>query len=195
MILYIVLVDYGEKSGRPTNETNETKEREITMEDKKNPVNKALDIAKHIIELCTCRKNPIPVSNIKLQKLLYLVYGYFLLDLGEKLFAEPFEAWQYGPVAASVYDYFCNFAGSYISLIDTPPELPKSISDAIDPIIEENMEREVFDLVEETHQEGSAWRKAMKRRDSTSVAPVLKDEDIIEEFRKRRDSDGGTSDS
>lgn len=153
----------------------------------------AMDITNHIIAVCSNREAPIPVSNIKLQKLLYLVFGYYYIDRGEKLFDEPFEAWRYGPVVASVYDRFCTFAGSDICLIDPPPELPKDITEAINPTIETNMRREVFDLVEETHESGSAWSKAKERADDDKSHPRISLDDIIEEFRKRRGGDGGAS--
>lgn len=193
MILYIIIVDLDEESGKSEIHIEEGVRK---MAEQKSILSKALDIAKHILAVCSRLEDPIPITNIKLQKLLYLVYGNFLLDNSEeKLFGERFEAWQYGPAVAEVYDTFCEFSGSQIFLIDTPPELPEDITKAIDPTIEANMHREVFDLVAETHKPGSAWAKAMERKQANSTSPVfLRDEDIIEEFRKRRDGDEGTPD-
>ena len=104
-----------------------------------------------------------------------------------------FRSWQYGPVVASVYDEFCFFAGAHICLTDEPPALPECITTAIDPVIEKNMRREVFDLVEETHRPGSAWYKAVQQGGGVKNHPILSIEDIIEEFRERRDNHGISS--
>jgi uncharacterized phage-associated protein len=57
----------------------------------------ALDVAAAIIE----RQNPI--DPMKLQKLLYLAAGHYLVLTGESMFTEPIEAWVHGPVVHAVY--------------------------------------------------------------------------------------------
>lgn len=156
------------------------------------PLSTAIDIAKHIIAFCSDQEPSIPISNIKLQKLLYLVFGYYYLDTGKFLFNDTFQAWQYGPAVAEVYDYFCAFAGSHIYLSDPPPVLPEIVTTAIAPTIKKNMGREVFDLVNETHQPGGAWQKAKERNPEMKKPDILL-EDIIEEFEKRREGDATPS--
>ncbi|MCS5479855.1 SocA family protein [Corynebacterium sp. YIM 101645] len=43
------------------------------------------------------------LSNLKLQKLLYYAQGEHIGATGRKLFFEPIQAWQHGPVVAEVY--------------------------------------------------------------------------------------------
>lgn len=167
-------------------------ERKGAMNEKKQPVSTAIDIAKYIIAFCSGQSEPVPISNIKLQKLLYLVFGYYYLDYEVPLFNDTFQAWQYGPAIAEVYNQFCAFTGSYIYLTDPPPKLSEEVTVAIDPTIKENMNREVFDLVAETHQPGSAWSKAIERSGGDKKPDILL-EDIIEEFRKKRDGNGTAS--
>ena len=190
MVLFIILSNFESETAQST------KERETVMNEERNElkqsVSTAIDIARHIIAFCNDQEEPVPVSNIKLQKLLYLVFGYFCLDSNVKLFSDAFQAWQYGPAVAEVYDQFCAFSGSYIYLTDAPPVLPEEITASINPTIEKNMRRDVFELVEETHQPGSAWAKAMERRGASKSPDILFD-DIIEEFRKRRDENGAAS--
>ncbi|MDR0510371.1 MAG: DUF4065 domain-containing protein [Rikenellaceae bacterium] len=66
---------------------------------------KAIDVAKAILRLSEPDKGDI-VSNLKLQKLLYYVQGFSLVILGEPMFEEEIEAWEYGPVVRDVY---CEF--------------------------------------------------------------------------------------
>ncbi|MBR6647500.1 MAG: DUF4065 domain-containing protein, partial [Clostridia bacterium] len=51
----------------------------------------------------------VPLTPMKLQKLIYFLYKEYLKTTGERLFTESFEVWQYGPVIASVYDEFKGF--------------------------------------------------------------------------------------
>ena len=188
MILCIILVDIEEKG------VKNMKEREIKMDKKKDMQISAITIARYIVAFCAGQVVPVALTNIKLQKLLYLVFGEYYLDHGKPLFRETFEAWQYGPVVASVYDEFCAFAGSYILLSESDLGLPDNVKLDIDPIIKTNMKRDVFDLVDDTHQPGSAWAKAVARNNGTiKDHPEILIEDIIEEFRKRRGKCGEDS--
>lgn len=47
-----------------------------------------------------------PVSNLKLQKLLYYAQGVYLARYHAPLIREPIEAWSHGPVVSSVYHHF-----------------------------------------------------------------------------------------
>lgn len=48
----------------------------------------------------------IPVSPMKLQKLVYYCHADFLLSTGGPLIAQEFEAWEYGPVVPSLFQEF-----------------------------------------------------------------------------------------
>ena len=47
-----------------------------------------------------------PMTNMKLQKMLYYEQGYHLVYFGTPLFDEEIEAWLYGPVVPSVYNKY-----------------------------------------------------------------------------------------
>ena len=44
-----------------------------------------------------------PVTNLKLQKLLYYAQGWYLAFFDEPLFDERIEAWLHGPVVPPIY--------------------------------------------------------------------------------------------
>ena len=44
-----------------------------------------------------------PITNLKLNKLLYFAQGVFLARTGKPLFDDDFEAWPYGPVVPAIY--------------------------------------------------------------------------------------------
>ncbi len=57
----------------------------------------------------------IPVTPMKLVKLVYVAHGWYLGLTGEPLIAEGVQAWKYGPVVPSVYDKFKMYGGSAIT--------------------------------------------------------------------------------
>lgn len=90
-------------------------------------VYKAIDIANKLL-LAASRDSEIAgqgelMSNMKLQKMLYYQQGFHLAVFGEPLFAEPIEAWMYGPVVPSVYEHFKKYGFQGIS-----PETNEDIS-------------------------------------------------------------------
>jgi uncharacterized phage-associated protein len=56
----------------------------------------------------------IKTSPMKLQKLLYLMHGYYIALTGKPLVDEEFEAWPYGPVAPTIYHDLKKFGGGTI---------------------------------------------------------------------------------
>lgn len=67
----------------------------------------ALDIGRYFIYLGNQEKNPI--TNKKLQKLVYYSQAWSLALNKKKLFKEPIEAWVHGPAVRSLYAQYKNF--------------------------------------------------------------------------------------
>lgn len=55
-----------------------------------------------------------PITNLKLQKLLYYAQGCYLAIYDKPLFDDPIEAWQHGPVIPSVYHEYKRYGGQGI---------------------------------------------------------------------------------
>lgn len=67
--------------------------------------NKLYALSDYIIRYSV--KNGIPVNVIKVQRLLYVAYAWYLAFFGKKtLFTETFEAWKFGPVCRTLHDRF-----------------------------------------------------------------------------------------
>ena len=73
-----------------------------------------LDIAHKILNKATLTEYEEPISNLKLQKLLYYMQGYHLAYFDSPLFEEEIEAWMYGPVVPSVYQHFKRYENNGI---------------------------------------------------------------------------------
>jgi uncharacterized phage-associated protein len=95
------------------------------------------------------------ISNLKLQKLLYYMQGYFIAVFGEPLFENEIEAWQYGPVVRDMYNHFKGNGASSISLDETATiaELNKSEESLFDEVLNEYSQYSAIKLMNMTHEE------------------------------------------
>lgn len=114
----------------------------------------ALEVARYIITRCSQLGKPI--SNLKLQKMLYYVWIKFYEKTHRALFFNDICAWQLGPVVPDVYYEYCPYAGLPIreelsTIIE--PESRK----IIDVIIDKYIDLSARELVQMTHKPGSAW--------------------------------------
>ncbi len=114
----------------------------------------ALEVAKYIISVCTQQGKPI--SNLKLQKVLYFVWVDFYKMTGRKLFLDDICAWQLGPVVPIVYYEYCPYAGRPISRC-VNAEVETCDKERIDQILESYMDIPACELVDRSHVEGSPW--------------------------------------
>ena len=69
----------------------------------------AVTIARYIVDYCT--KNNTPITNLKLQKLLYYVWIDYYKATNKPLFSNYICAWPLGPVVVDAYDEFCVYGG------------------------------------------------------------------------------------
>jgi len=123
---------------------------------------RALDIARYIIE--RCRENNRPVSNLKLQKILYFVQAEFLVTKNQPCFAEEIEAWDFGPVVPSVYYEYRMFGSGNIPCIGkSNVRHVISVRDRriLNEIIDECSRYSASALVEITHNQ-TPWIEAYK---------------------------------
>lgn len=67
----------------------------------------AIDLAKYVVWYTD--NQGVPITNLKLQKLLYYIQGAHLKKFGWVLFHDVIEAWDYGPVVRSVYIHYCGY--------------------------------------------------------------------------------------
>lgn len=73
----------------------------------------AMQVAKYFIE--RSKNENRPISNKKLQKLLYYAQAWSLVLNKEKLFDEQIEAWVHGPAVPSVYRRFKKYEFGFIT--------------------------------------------------------------------------------
>ena len=77
----------------------------------------ALDVAKYLIGLAQRDGNPI--TNLRLQKLLYYAWGNYWQNYQQNLFdveKEPIEAWDWGPVVNVVYQEYKKYDDDFLEI-------------------------------------------------------------------------------
>ena len=90
------------------------KETIMTKSTKNTTKNTALNIAKYF--LWKANQEGKPITNKKLQKLVYYSQAWNLVLKGKPLYKDDIEAWVQGPVIKSVYDYFKKYTYNPITL-------------------------------------------------------------------------------
>jgi uncharacterized phage-associated protein len=118
-----------------------------------------------------------PVTQMKLQKMVYFAHGYHLAKFGEPLIREDFEAWQFGPVVPSIYNEF-RLHGSDPILVDAPGKLEPELrtlspeaQDAINYTWDATKDVSAYKLSGWTHKKDSPWAAAYRPLAIGSVIP------------------------
>ena len=139
------------------------------------------------------RKQGINLTNLKLQKLLYILYARYYHDAGYSLFPDRFEAWQYGPVLTNVYEVFKKEEAN--TIIDLRPDANGEVLIAsekdtfgasLDFVWANYARKTAAYLVGLTHGKENpgyttAWKKAV---DSKGYEAFIEDSDIKEDGEK-----------
>lgn len=143
---------------------------------------KAVEVSKLFL-FWSAKNGDNPITNLKLQKLLYYAQGWSFVELKKELFEDEIEAWQYGPVVPGVYNTYKSFKNLPIEY-----DIEKDNSN-----IEENFDKETLDflkkfyesyivipafrLVESSHQE-RPWLEAYNNKGPKSII----EKGVIKEF-------------
>lgn len=123
------------------------------------------------------------LSNLQLQKLLYLAQMFHLGETGEPIFSEDFEAWKLGPVVPAVYQQAKIFGNQPVKSFFTNRRLSEGgASQMLVRTLNELPDRRPWKLVAITHWGGGAWAKHYNDGDYGNIIPKS---DILAEYRAR----------
>lgn len=117
----------------------------------------SLDVSRYIINHENEKSRPI--SNLRLQKLLYFVQAQFLVSNKESCFREDIEAWQYGPVVPRVYHRYKLYGSSSIpeQTVNQKNVIAESDAGLIDAILDKCAKYSTSALISLTHRDGP-WK-------------------------------------
>ena len=114
--------------------------------------------------------NDKPITNLRLQKILYFLQGDYCAISGGRLISDEFYAWQLGPVIPSVYDKFSVYAS-----MDLPKQPDIVINDLedkdmIDEILENYSRYTTWELVGISHKQ-DPWKYNYEMFGNRSIIP------------------------
>ena len=108
-------------------------------------------VASHIIDYSI--KNECPVSNLKLQKLLYYVQAYFLVLENQPCFKEKIEHWRHGPVVREVYSEYKMYFDDKITKSKEVSNLKDKDIILINKVVDSYKNYGPWEMVKKTHAE------------------------------------------
>jgi uncharacterized phage-associated protein len=151
-----------------------------------------LDVADYLLLLAGREPEPEPVTNLRLQKLLYYVQGWSFGYLGRGLFDEPLKAWPHGPVVARAYEAFKHAKAAPLTSSRKAKDLHLSHAerDLIEGVWSAYKQYSASALREMTHRE-RPWLDARRHlpEDSSKSTPISIDAMFAHFSSERADAD------
>lgn len=138
-----------------------------------------LDVSRYVINYSNKKKYGI--SNLKLQKVLYFIQVYFLINTanGKRCFHEKIEAWDFDPVVPKVYREYKRYGSTNIptmeSYLDSDNMISEEDSKRIDIVVDVFSDFSATDLVTLTHNH-DPWKDA--------YVPHMDNEITVDSIRK-----------
>ncbi len=117
----------------------------------------ALQLARYIVRYA--QEKGEPITNLKLQKLLYYAQAWHLAFFDKVLFQDPLQAWIHGPVAPPVYGAFKGFGYNPIPIHPRKVELSSKSAGLVDDVLLTYLSFDAFTLECMTHRE-KPWLEA-----------------------------------
>ena len=140
-----------------------------------------------------CRKSDWAITNLQIQKILYILYMCYYGIHKKKLIQEPFEAWAYGPVIPALYHDFKMFGADpieewYLSDTANHHNFNQDQVSFINKYADQLLDVPTYHLVQATHAPGGAWNAVY---DESKPHTKLVDKDILAEFTNHYANNGG----
>lgn len=146
----------------------------------------ALTLANYI--LTRAQEKGEDVTNLKLQKILYYVQGYFLAKFDRPLFPDDIQAWNFGPVVPNVYYHFSKFGPEILCPAEKEDlegcNLSQDERELIDRVINQKLQCSASALVKATHNE-EPWLQATQRGEKIRRNTIIDIEVMKNYFKKQ----------
>lgn len=124
----------------------------------------ALDVANTFLDLA--QRDGRTLTNMELQKHVYIAFGYYAGFMNERLFSDDIQAWNYGPVIPNLYHELKHYGVGPVT-----EHLPGTV-----PIPTQSAERNIIESVWDsyrnfsaiqlsmlTHKDGTPWSRMMEK--------------------------------
>ncbi len=138
-------------------------------------------VAECLISLSHAKQNPI--SNLKLQKLLYYAQAWHLALCKQPLFGEEIEAWVHGPVVPQIFRRYRDCKWNPISNGHAVPS--PSLASHLDEVWRVYGSLSAYDLERLTHSE-EPWRIARAGIPSDKSSNAIIEKSSMQEYYSLR---------
>lgn len=145
-------------------------------------------VAEFFLEVDSTREEP-DVTQLKLQKLLYFAQANYLAFTGHRLFNEPIQAWEHGPVVNSMYHQYKGYgkqtiaaAGAHGEVTPRPhtgEDLPADVAEFLTEVWKRYGHYSASELRNMSHRD-NPW---CKHYYPGSYQVVIPDEEMAEHYR------------
>lgn len=128
-----------------------------------------------------CAKSQWTISNLSIQKLLYIAHMFHLGETDTPLVPGNFEAWDYGPVHPDLYHELKMFGASPVKdIFRNTLDAPEKGSEVawLDEVVDKLAHLPAGRLVSMTHHKNGAWSKRYK----PGANILITNDDILLEF-------------
>lgn len=150
-------------------------------------------------------RDGVPISQMKLQKLLFYAHSWHLAIKNEPLFDEDFEAWPWGPVVRDVYNQTRRFGSgpvldrlSHLERTGTnvldwrfappPPISDRATRDFLEDVWRSHKDFSAIQLSNSTHADGEPWTIVKQRYGSLDGKPTIPNDLIASVFKAKLES-------
>ena len=134
-----------------------------------------------LVSRCIIQNSPEPISNLKLQKLLYYVQGWSLALHDKLAFYEVIEAWVHGPVVPAAFYEYRHHGWNPIELSPETVTLPGGEVNHIDDVLNVYGKFTATQLEALTHDE-SPWLDARAGLDPKAISKAIITPDAMKTF-------------
>lgn len=140
----------------------------------------ANDVANYLINFA--REHGDYLTPLKLQKLMFYADAWHMvMNDGQELIPDPFEAWIHGPVVKSTYQRFNHYRWNPISEELPAPMLAAQTVDFLDEVYKVFGGFSGYELEQLTHQE-EPWRAARGKLPADAPCTEIIDKDLTRRF-------------
>ncbi|AYQ57739.1 hypothetical protein MS2017_2085 [Bathymodiolus thermophilus thioautotrophic gill symbiont] len=143
----------------------------------------AITIANKFIDLAKDKGKYL--TNMQLQKMVYIAHGYNLALRGTKLYYEDTRAWNFGPVVPELYEQLRQYGSNEVTKSigsDNAEELDEDSLEIVKAVYENYKQYSGMQLSNLTHKENTPWSKSWKNN-KYGVIPA---DDIYESYKNNR---------
>jgi len=133
-----------------------------------------------------------------LLKVLYFAHAWYLARNDEPLVAQPFEAWDYGPVNRVVYDQFkalgskpvvgraVSFDAKHLAFTETKYEFDAETNKFLADIFDYYSHFHAFRLSDLTHEKGGPWDVVWAEAEKRAVPGMIIPNELIAAWFKQQ---------